>query len=98
MALTLMPKRPHSSAIALVMWITAALLMQYTPICGSTRSPAIEAMLMMRPPVKLPGAAPLAARQHALADLLRHEEGAARVGAEDEVVVLSASRPGCAAW
>ena len=26
-ALTLMPQRPHSSAIARVMWITAALLM-----------------------------------------------------------------------
>jgi hypothetical protein len=40
------------------MWITAALLMQYTPICDSTRSPAIEATLTMRPPVKVPGAAP----------------------------------------
>ena len=51
MALTLMPYLPHSTAMALVIWITAALLMQYTPICGSTLSPAMLAMLMMRPPV-----------------------------------------------
>ena len=44
--------------MALVICTTAALLMQYTPICGSTFRPAIDAMLMMRPPVKLPGAAP----------------------------------------
>jgi hypothetical protein len=31
------------------MCTTAALLMLYTPICGSTRSPATEAMLTMRP-------------------------------------------------
>ena len=60
MAFTLMPYLPHSTAMALVMCTTAALLMQYTPICGSTFSPATLAMLMMRPPVKLPGAAPLA--------------------------------------
>ena len=45
-------------AMARVMCTTAALLMQYTPICGSTLSPAMDATLMMRPPVKLPGAAP----------------------------------------
>ena len=31
------------------MWITAALDMQYTPMSGSTRKPAIEAMLTIRP-------------------------------------------------
>ena len=38
-------------ASALVICTTAALLIAYTPICGSTFSPAIEAMLMMRPPM-----------------------------------------------
>ncbi len=33
--------------------------MQYTPIWPSTRRPAIEATLTMRPPVKVPGAVPL---------------------------------------
>jgi hypothetical protein len=30
------------------------------PICPNTRSPAIDAMLTIRPPVKVPGAAPFA--------------------------------------
>ena len=37
-----MPCLPHSKAIALVIWTTADLLMQYTPICGNTRSAAME--------------------------------------------------------
>ena len=33
---------------------------EYTPIWLSTRRPAIDARFTMRPPVKVPGAAPLA--------------------------------------
>ena len=40
------------------MCTTAALLMQYTPSWPTTLSPAIDATLTMRPPVKVPGAAP----------------------------------------
>ena len=46
----------------------------------------MEAMLTMRPPVKVPGAARARASMR-LSDLLRHEEGAARVGVHHEVVV-----------
>ncbi|MNT79629.1 hypothetical protein D3C72_2189830 [compost metagenome] len=46
--MVLMPYLPHSTAMARVMCTMPALLMQYTPICGSTCKPAIEAILMMR--------------------------------------------------
>ena len=46
--------------MARVMWIRAALLMLSILIFGSARKPAIGATLTIRPPVKVPGAAPLA--------------------------------------
>ena len=43
-----MPYRPHSSAIALVICTTAALLMQYTEICAIACNPVIEATWIIR--------------------------------------------------
>jgi len=42
----------------------------------------------MRPPVKVPGAAPRARATHAPPHFLRHKECATGVGVKDEVVVL----------